>query len=134
MRQYETMVIVDAMIAEEAIEQELQKIEAKIVANGGQMVFKDIWGKRKLAYEIRRKSHGFYAVLYYKAERGMTALLEKDFRIDENLLRWITLVNVPMPAEIQQSVEAGNTELRRANAEEITSVADAMAIEKEEEV
>ncbi|MBO7500257.1 MAG: 30S ribosomal protein S6 [Fibrobacterales bacterium] len=133
MRQYETMVIVDAMIAEEAIENELKKLEAKIVGNGGQMVFKDIWGKRKLAYEIRRKSHGFYAVFYYKAERNMTSLIEKDFRINENILRWITLANVPMPAEIAQAVESGSTELRRSNAEEITSAADAMAIEKEEE-
>ena len=89
MRRYETMVIIDAMIAEDAIEQELDAIVSRIEENEGKLLFKDIWGKRKLAYEIRRKSHGFYAVFYYEADRTVPKLLERDFRIDENILRWI---------------------------------------------
>jgi small subunit ribosomal protein S6 len=96
MSHYETMIIVDAMISEDAIEREIKKIEARIEAQG-QIIKTDIWGKRKLAYDIRKKSHGFYAVIYYNAPTTIIAELERDFRINENILRWITLADQPLP-------------------------------------
>jgi small subunit ribosomal protein S6 len=96
MSHYETMIVVDAMISEDAIEREIKKIEARIEAQG-QIIKTDIWGKRKLAYDIRKKSHGFYAVIYYTAATTVVTELERDFRINENILRWITLADQPLP-------------------------------------
>jgi small subunit ribosomal protein S6 len=95
MKQYETMVIVDAMISEEAIRQELGVIRGKIEATGN-IVRVDDWGKRKMAYSIKKKSHGHYCVFYYEAETSVVETLEKDFRINENILRWLTLADHPM--------------------------------------
>ncbi len=103
MRQYETMVIIDAMIAEAAIEQEVSSIEAKIAAKG-ELVWKDVWGKRKMAYDISKKSHGFYVVFYYKATTEIVVDLEKDFVINENILRWMTLNDAPIPVEIKAQI------------------------------
>ena len=95
MTDYETMVIVDAMISEDAISKELSAIET-ILKGKGEIKRIDNWGKRKMAYEINKKSHGHYTVFFYKAESDIVETLEKDFRINENILRWITLADQPM--------------------------------------
>ncbi len=95
MRTYETMVIVDAMISDEAIAAELKVIEEKIKAKG-EIVRRDDWGKRKMAYLINKKSHGYYAIFYYSAAPEVVAELETGFKINDNMLRWMTLVDYPM--------------------------------------
>jgi len=95
MNNYETMVIVDAMISDDAINRELNAIQSKIEA-AGEVVRIDNWGKRKMAYTIQKKSHGHYTVFYYKAEASVVRGLEKDFRINENVLRWLTLKDHPL--------------------------------------
>lgn len=132
MRRYETMVIIDAMIAEDAIEQELDAVVKRIEENEGVVLFKDIWGKRKLAYEINRKSHGFYAVFYYEAGRAVPSLLERDFRIDENILRWMTLVDQPISAEIATAMETSK-EMRRSATDEAEAATELSSIDKKDE-
>ena len=96
MRNYEMMVIVDAMISDDAIEAELQGIEDKINARA-KLVRKDDWGKRKLAYEINRRTHGYYAIYYYETEDvDLSKDIEDEFRINPNVIRWMTLVDHPM--------------------------------------
>jgi small subunit ribosomal protein S6 len=94
MKDYETMVIVDAMISDEAIAREISSIRERIEGKG-EIIRIDEWGKRKMAYQINKKSHGFYSVFYYKAESTVVAELEKNFRINENILRWLTLADYP---------------------------------------
>lgn len=96
MRNYEMMVIVDAMISDDAIATELQTIEDKITARA-ELVRKDDWGKRKLAYEINRRTHGYYAIYYYQtADVDLSKDIESEFRINPNVIRWMTLVDHPM--------------------------------------
>ena len=94
-KNYETMVIVDAMISEDAIAKALKNIEKKILTKG-EMIRIDDWGKRKMSYEIEKKSHGHYAVFFYKGPAEIVDDLEKDFRINENILRWMTLADQPV--------------------------------------
>jgi small subunit ribosomal protein S6 len=100
MNQYETMVIVDAMISDDAINKEIEAISATITADGGEISRLDDWGKRKMAYPIKKKSHGYYSVFYYTANAEVPNLLEKNFRINENVLRWLTLKDHPVSEPI----------------------------------
>lgn len=101
MRNYETMVIVDAMISDDAIAAEIKNIEDKIIAKGGEIVRRDDWGKRKLAYTINRRTHGYYAILYYTiADSSIIAELDAGFRINDNMVRWLTLVDHPMTDKV----------------------------------
>lgn len=95
MKSYETMVIVDAMISDEAIAEELQALQSKIEA-AGEVVRRDDWGKRKMAYRISKKTHGYYAVFYYKSESSLIDQIETDFRFNGNILRWLTLADHPI--------------------------------------
>ncbi|GHV12315.1 hypothetical protein AGMMS49938_04610 [Fibrobacterales bacterium] len=94
-RDYETMVVIDAMISDEAIDAEIAAVEQKITAHSGEIKRRDNWGKRKLAYEIRKQTHGYYVIFYYKANSDVVADLEKGFDINTSILRWITLVDYP---------------------------------------
>ncbi len=95
MKQYETMVIIDAMISDEAIASEVQAISDKI-SQAGEVIRRDDWGKRKMAYQIKKKTHGYYVIFYYKAEVAVINALETAFKLNDNILRWMTLVDYPM--------------------------------------
>jgi small subunit ribosomal protein S6 len=93
-KQYETILVVDAMIPDESIASEFEAV-AKLIESQGKIVRVDRWGKRRLAYAIRKRTHGEYAAFYYEAEAGLPAELEKRLRINENALRWLTIVENP---------------------------------------
>ena len=95
MKQYETMVILDAMLSDDVIASEVQSFADKITA-AGEILRRDDWGKRKLAYEIKHKTHGYYVIFYYKAEASVVSTLENIFKLDGNVLRWMTLADYPM--------------------------------------
>ena len=92
---YETVVVVDAMIPDESIASEFDAV-AKLIESQGKLVKLDRWGKRKLAYTIRKRTHGEYAVFYYESGGALPAELEKRFRINENILRFLTVADSPV--------------------------------------
>lgn len=109
MRQYETMVIIDAMISDDAIKAEIETIAAAIT-KGGEIVRRDDWGKRKLAYSINKRQHGFYVIFYYKAEVATVAAMEAALKLNENVLRWMTLADYPMSEIVYNQDMAQTTE------------------------
>ncbi len=93
---YETVIVVDAMIPDESITSEIDAI-GKLIESQGKLVKLDRWGKRKLAYAIRKRTHGEYAVFYYETDSGaLAAEIEKRLRINENCLRWLTIADNPI--------------------------------------
>lgn len=109
MRQYETMVIIDAMISDDAINAEIENI-ATMITNGGEILRRDDWGKRKLAYSIKKRQHGFYVIFYYKAEAAVVAAMEAALKLNENVLRWMTLADYPMSEIVYNQDMAQSTE------------------------
>jgi small subunit ribosomal protein S6 len=117
MKQYETMVIIDSMVTDQVIQDELQAIESTITA-AGEIIKIDKWGKRKMAYEIDKKSHGFYAVFYYNADSSVVEKLEASFRINDNIIRWISLKDQPLPTEApEETTEVASEESAKPAAE-----------------
>ena len=103
---YETVIVVDAMIPDESIASEFDAV-AKLIDSQGKMVKLDRWGKRKLAYVIRKRTHGEFAVFYYEASSGaLAAELEKRLRINENVLRWLTVADNPVGVPADRAPEA----------------------------
>ncbi len=117
MKQYETMVVLDAMLSDDVIASEVQSFADKITA-AGEIVRRDDWGKRKLAYEINHKSHGYYVIFYYKAEASVIAELEHIFKLDENVLRWMTLADYPMTEVIYDKNLSQTEDVTPIDAEE----------------
>lgn len=87
MHQYELMVIIDPEIDERTIVPSLDKFLAVITKDGGTIENTDIWGRRKLAYEINKKSEGIYAVVNFTAEPATAAELDRQLRLSEAIMR-----------------------------------------------
>ncbi len=110
MRQYETMVIIDAMISDDAIKAEIETIAVNITKGNGEILRRDDWGKRKLAYTIKKRQHGFYVIFYYKAEPATVASVEAALKLNENVLRWMTLADYPMSEIVYDQTQTQSTE------------------------
>ncbi len=90
MRKYETIIVIDSLLKLEEIEGIINKYERFISANGGQIETVDRWGKRRLAYEIKKRQYGFYVLIRFDAPPGMIKQLDREYRLNEYLLRTMT--------------------------------------------
>ena len=90
-RIYDTIVIFDTAIDETTIDQKIQKIEGVIKTNEGEILKTEKWGKKKLAYEIQKKSEGYYVYINHTGEGGVVDQLRNLFRFDETILKYITV-------------------------------------------
>ena len=85
--QYELMVILDPEIDERTVAPSLDKFLGVIKNDGGTIENVDIWGRRRLAYEIQKKSEGIYAVVNFTATSAATQELDRQLKLSEAVLR-----------------------------------------------
>jgi small subunit ribosomal protein S6 len=87
MRPYEVMVILDPETDERSVQPTLEQYLTVITKGGGTVDSLDIWGRRRLAYEIRKKSEGIYVVLNVTAEPADVKELDRQFTLNESIMR-----------------------------------------------
>ncbi len=87
LRDYELIVIISPEVADEEIPATLEKINRFIVERGGSITEASQWGRRKLAYPIKNFTEGNYALTHFKMEPRLTADLEANLGISEEVLR-----------------------------------------------
>jgi len=85
--QYELMVILDPEIDERTVAPSLDKFLAVITNDGGTIDKVDIWGRRRLAYEIQKKTEGIYAVVNFTATSAATDELDRQLKLSEAVMR-----------------------------------------------
>jgi len=91
MRHYENLVIVKPTLTEEEIKNSIAAIEEVITSNGGEIVARDSMGMRKMAYPIEKNPRGYFHVVYYTINPSAITEIERRFRINEELLRFVTI-------------------------------------------
>lgn len=91
MRHYENMLIVKPTLTEEETKSQLAEIDEIITSNGGEILGRDPMGMKRLAYPIEKNMRGFYYVVYYTMAPASIAEVERRFRINETLLRFVTM-------------------------------------------
>lgn len=92
MRRYETIVIADPDLSEEKRESFSERIQEIISQQDGFVVEFDVWGNKKLAYEIRKKNRGFYIRIDYCGTNAAVDELERFFRIDDRSMKFMTIL------------------------------------------
>lgn len=90
LNQYETVFILTPVLSESQVKETVKKYVDYISDNGGEIVHKEEWGLRKLAYPIDKKTTGFYHLVEFKAEGTLIEKLEIQYRRDEKLLRFLS--------------------------------------------
>jgi len=91
MRHYENLVIVKPTLTEEETKASIAAIEEVLTSNGAEIVARDEMGTRKLAYPIAKNERGYFHVVYYTMAPAAIAEVERRFRINEDLLRFVTI-------------------------------------------
>ena len=91
MRNYENLVIVKPTLTAEEIQASVKAIEEVITSNGGEIAATSPMGMRKLAYPIEKNERGYYHVIYSSIAPSAITEIERRFRINEDLLRFVTI-------------------------------------------
>jgi small subunit ribosomal protein S6 len=87
MRHYELMVILDPELEERTVAPSLDRFLNVVRKGGGSIENVNIWGRRKLAYEIKKKSEGIYAIVDMQAEPALAKELDRQLNLNEAVLR-----------------------------------------------
>ena len=87
MRAYEVMVILDPSIEERTVETSLDKYLNVIRTDGGTVESVDVWGRRRLAYEVKKNTEGIYAVITLNAEPATVKEFDRQLSLNETILR-----------------------------------------------
>ncbi|HET6295332.1 MAG TPA: 30S ribosomal protein S6 [Kribbella sp.] len=87
MRRYEVMVILDPELEERTVEPSLDTYLNIVRKEGGTVEKVDIWGRRKLAYDVKKKSEGIYAIIDLTAEPAVVKELDRQLTLNESILR-----------------------------------------------
>ncbi|MCH9627803.1 MAG: 30S ribosomal protein S6 [Chlamydiales bacterium] len=88
---YEGMYILNATLSEDARAKALERIASEITSRGGEVHKVHDQGRKKLAYEIRGSREGYYFLLYFTAPTSKLGELWKEYHLNEDLLRFLTL-------------------------------------------
>ena len=112
MKTYETTIIFDPGLEEARITEEVDRVSQGIGQAGGEVVEIQRWGKRKLAYNIRKRRDGTYVHVKHKSPPELIAEMDRRFRLSELVLRHLTVLAVkesPRAAEeAARAAEAGS--------------------------
>ncbi len=87
MRAYEVMVILDPSLEERTIEPSLDKYLNVIRKDGGNVEKVDVWGRRRLAYEVKKNAEGIYAIITLQAEPATVKEFDRQLTLNESVLR-----------------------------------------------
>lgn len=87
MRHYELMLILDNETEERTLADTVDKLMKVVPAENGTIDNVDIWGRRRFAYDIQKKSEGFYVVVDFHAEPATTKELDRQLGLNESVLR-----------------------------------------------
>ena len=91
MNQYETVFILTPVLSDEQMKETVAKFKKLLTDNGAEILNEEAWGLKKLAYNIEKKTSGFYSLVEFKAEPTVIAKLETAYRRDEKVIRYMTV-------------------------------------------
>ncbi|MCU1598662.1 MAG: small subunit ribosomal protein [Actinomycetota bacterium] len=114
--QYELMVILDPEIDERTVAPSLDKFLNVIRNDGGTIDSVDIWGRRRLAYEINKKTEGIYAVVQLTANSSATVELDRQLKLSEAVMRTKVLRAEEAIAQVAEATKAAEEKAARKAA------------------
>ena len=90
MQMYETIFILDSLLAPDEIDKIINRVKEMIETNGGKVLTVEKCGKRRLAYEIQKKQYGFYVAIEFEGEGPIPNSLEREYNFNDKILRYLT--------------------------------------------
>jgi len=91
MNHYETVFILNPVLSDVQVKETVQKFNDYLVSKGAEMIHKEDWGLKKLAYPIQKKKTGFYHLFEFKVAGEAITSYELEFRRDDSIMRYLTV-------------------------------------------
>jgi len=88
---YETLFVVKPTLTEEETTAQIEKVKAVLTKENAEILATDDMGMRKLAYPVQKNNRGYYTVLFYKANGETIAELERNLKINEEVIKFLTI-------------------------------------------
>ncbi len=133
MRRYETIIILRPTLTENQIDNVIDNATTIITADGGTIIELDRWGMRKLAYLIKKEKQGFYAYIDYSGQSGSVSEMERKFRIDDSVLKYLTVKLADSINDEEISAALGEAQNKRAAVKAAQEAAQAEEAAKTED-
>ena len=128
---YESAVIINAALDDEQIESIISRIKDTIVNNGGEIREIENWGRKRLAYMVKKSKIGYYAIFRFNAPSTIVTKLERFYQLDEQILRYLTIT---LDNDALQHLEQNKVSNTNADSEKSASTAEnAEPIQENEE-
>ena len=122
MKTYETTVIFDPGLEEARINEEVDRVSQSIAQASGEIVEVQRWGKRKLAYNIRKRRDGTYIHIKHKSPPELIGEMDRRFRLNEGVLRHLTVLAVKeSPRAAEDAARAAEGAAAAAGAAPVTA-------------
>jgi len=118
-RTYESVIIINAALEDDQVETTISRMQETITTHGGELIEVDKWGRKRLAYPIKKAKSGYYVVFRFSATTDLVATLERNYRLDENIIRYLTiqLDKFALEAIAKQKEASKNAELNAQEAQ-----------------
>ena len=136
---YESVIILDSLLAAKEIDALVEEFSGIITSNGGTIRKVDKWGKKRLAFEINKKQYGFYLAIEFEATGNIPSDLEGNYNYNDSVLRYLTysydkhkLQALEKAAKIEEPVKESAAVVAEAPKEEVVAKAEP-EVEKEPE-
>jgi len=122
---YETLFVVKATLTDEETAAQIAKIKAVLEKEGAELIATDDMGMRKLAYPVAKNDRGYYTVLFYKGEGTVINELERNLKINEDVIKFLTVKYVKNKeiAQFDKLVAAANKKATAATEKAAEPVA-----------
>jgi small subunit ribosomal protein S6 len=91
MRVYESAILINAALDDEAIKNIIERIKETITTNGGEILEIDDWGRKRLAYQVKKSKIGYYVIFRFNSQPDIVPKLERYYQLDETILRYLTI-------------------------------------------
>jgi len=91
MNHYETVFILTPVLSDVQVEEAVKKVEDFLKENSCEVVVKENWGLKKLAYPIQLKKNGFYTLIEFRGDSQVVSKLELAYKRDERIIRFLTI-------------------------------------------
>jgi small subunit ribosomal protein S6 len=118
-RTYESVAIINAALEDDQIESTISRMQETITTHGGEILDLDKWGRKRLAYPINKAKSGYYVIFRFNASTDLIATFERNYRLDENVIRYLTiqLDKYALEAIAKQKEAVKNAEAAAAEAQ-----------------
>jgi len=128
---YESAVLINAALDDETIKSLIARIKETIITNGGDVLEIEDWGRKRLAYQVKKSKIGYYAIFRFNSPTDIVPKIERNYQLDENILRYLTIT---LSKDALEQIEIDKSQLTQLAEEvEIIPVVPPEADEDNEE-